>query len=686
MDLAANIVWPETAPGIMGNPREIEKFLKNEILSRQITLIGELDLTSPTSYAGVDWSLFELANYLASKDIIKNSLKSEQMVNWSYPATLAIWTVGKAQTADDGAIKMWDLPDYSSSQLANLATMFTKSLEILELPTFDGDLLGPQKHVQLARIHAMIPDFATQRYSELIQKAVKYNQSKLQILNNIIEDTVISKGVRRLFSARQDIGLDLVERSFNYLAYGYELDLPERLRSKLNKDGIQRKTNKKVEDFPSVIFQEFSGSIEILGAAGWQIVDEEENLVGSLNIPAKSIYALKSRDSRVKILDPSHGYLIFDINGNLLYGNTLPLGGGYIIWHESVKIVSEIDHIEEGYLPHWPEWTFTYFQNLTELTLQLSDSSTKRLEGRKVVTFSESIIPNMLDANKKSIYASYPLIDEAGYVTVTDNISGEQIELFSHSGPVLEGTGGAIDLKVSAGLGKSKSFQGLVIPGISVSGLNNAMPLGSTAKILINLPDDWHFSYPEADKGKSNTFLEFKVKTSQEINVLRVKDPAQIEHFIGFEVPVLSWSVVFEDRESVTIGSALQLPIKDRKKVKALILHGVNEYIPMLNVGSVPVPGRKRGEDARYDLRLLSDVLGENESSISMKWNYEEFNLVTFVKPISRKMSTVEQKDLATIAIAKKIISEDDWNSYQAERHKESQDLRELLRRQRGRY
>ena len=82
MDLEIKTEWPETAPGIMGNPVNIEKFLKEEITSRQVTLIGELDLVAETSYAGVGWSLYEFASYLANKNMIKHSLTAERLLQF----------------------------------------------------------------------------------------------------------------------------------------------------------------------------------------------------------------------------------------------------------------------------------------------------------------------------------------------------------------------------------------------------------------------------------------------------------------------------------------------------------------------------------------------------------------------------------------------------------------------------
>ena len=683
MDSQTPSSWPENAPSELGNPRKIEKFLDDEIRSRQVTLIGELDLVSESSYAGINWSLFDFASYLVNKNIIKNSLTSELMANWNYPATLAIWSVGQAQLAEDGN-KLWDIPGYSSGQLASLALMFTKSIEKLDLATFGDELLGAQKHVQLARIHALIPDFAAQRYSEIIHRAVKYNQSKLQILNYVIDDTIISKGVRRLFSARQEIGLDLIERSFNYLAYGYELDLPDRLKSKLSKGSLQRKPKQKKEEFPSIAFLEYAGAIEVRGGESWQIINGNNSPIEHQRVTESNLFAIKEGSEKVKILDVSFGYLLFDINGNLIYGTTLPLEGGYLLWRDDVKVLSEMPQLDDGHLPLWPNWNFTVFQNITELSLELSDASTKRFENRKTVSVKDFRVANLQDINAHSVYSDYPVIEETGYIKLTDHLTDTQIELVNHDGPVMDYPGGVIDMTLSSGLGKSRSFKGLVIPGLVVSGIENALQIGSVAQIGIELPSNWQFSYPDDFKDQTRASFQFKVEPNQDIMVLKVKDFSTQEHFIGLEVPVLSWSVEFSNRESVTVATTLQLDVASRKYVRAIILHGVNEYVPIIGAGEVPISGRKRGNDARYDLRLLSDMLIEEESAVGMKWNYHEVRLVSFIKPRSKKMHSVDIKNLAAEAIAKKIISEEDWNSYQADTFKQSLDLRNLLRRQRG--
>jgi len=224
----------------------------------------------------------------------------------------------------------------------------------------------------------------------------------------------------------------------------------------------------------------------------------------------------------------------------------------------------------------------------------------------------------------------------------------------------------------------------LVIPNFSVSGIENALRIGSVANVNLKLPENWLFTYPDQFKNQASASIQFKVEPNQETLVLKVKNRDLQEYFIGLEVPILSWSVEFTNRESVTVASNLQLDINSRKSVKAIILHGVTQYVPIMTVGEVPVPGRKRGNDARYDLRLLSDIANLEESAISIKWNYESICLISFIKAKSKKMQSVDIKNLANAAIAKNIISEEDWHTYQAETRKQSLNLRNILRRQRG--
>jgi hypothetical protein len=683
VDLNTKTEWPENAPPELGNPLLIEAFLKEEIRRTQITLIGELDLVAPTSYAGIEWSLFELASYLVNKNIIKNSLTVEKMADWKYPATLSIWSVGVAQLAADGMIKLWDLDGYSAGQLANLATMFSRSIEMLELATFEGELLGAQKNVQLARIHAMIPDFAAHRYSEIIRRAVKYNQGVIQILHAVIEDTVISKGVRRLFSARPEIGMDLIERSFNFLAYGYQLELPSRLKSKLDQNLPRENVKRKVDSFPVVEFVEWEGAFRVVGASSWQILDEALNRVEFNQIPESNVYVTKDGSLKIPILDISQGYLICNSSGRLVYGNSIP-SDGYLLWHDETKIVSAIDFLEDGYMPFWKSWHFSYFQNVSELELVLPNGDIKKLTNRKTVSVQDFRVPNLLNESGNPVFSAYPTLIEPQLLKLTDHITDSQLELNQHIGPVVNESGGEIDLTISSGLGKSRRWTGLVIPGIQLSGLDNAIRVGDKKPVTLRLPKTWKFTYPADFVELSEATVNIEASTNLEPQVFRIRNSGFEEFFIGLEIPVLSWSIEFTNRESITVAGSFRVNRTERASVRAVILHGVGDYVPLLRVGEVSIPGRKRGNDVRYDLRLLADIRNNSNDAVEMTWNYETVRLVSFEQVASKKLKSVELSKLASAVIEKGYFSQADWDNYRSRAVKESLDLRKMLLRQRG--
>jgi hypothetical protein len=110
----------------------------------------------------------------------------------------------------------------------------------------------------------------------------------------------------------------------------------------------------------------------------------------------------------------------------------------------------------------------------------------------------------------------------------------------------------------------------------------------------------------------------------------------------------------------------------------------VGDYVPLLRVGEVSIPGRKRGNDVRYDLRLLADIRNDSNEAVEMTWNYETVRLVSFEQTESKKLKSVDLSKLASAVIEKGYFSQEDWDTYRSEAAKESLDLRKMLLRQRG--
>ncbi len=196
--------WPNSDPLGYSAPKSIESFLKSIIRREKASLLGEIDLETPREYGGINWSLLELANYQMSNRVILKDLDAQQH-QLQYPASLAIWAVGHAQMSDEGG-KLWDLlGEYSQTEKSKIAKKFTQSMDLLHFDLFEQELQDAQKHAQLASIHAMIPDFAVPRFGEVVAHGVRFNRPKELIVDEILHDTTISKGIARLFSARREM-------------------------------------------------------------------------------------------------------------------------------------------------------------------------------------------------------------------------------------------------------------------------------------------------------------------------------------------------------------------------------------------------------------------------------------------------------------------------------------------------
>jgi hypothetical protein len=690
MDVAAQKPWPEAETSGAQSPIEIEKFLRSEIIRRQVTLIGELDLVEPTTYAGINWSLLDLANYLVSKPIIRSTLTNTSTWSngiWPYPATLAIWSVGHAQTEKDGN-KLWELlEDYSTSQKSKLAELFYQAVSNLGLEMFEGELENAQKYVQLARIHAMIPDFAIERYAEIINRGVKFNRPKIQMLNEITTDTTISKGVQRLFSGNPTIGLDLIERSFNFLAYGYQIDLPDRIKTKLSSTTSLKKNPRKARNFPQILFVEWERNLEIRGATGWRIEDQDGNEMNHQSLKPNKVFVSSENSEKIEIFNPDNGYFIFDLDGNLTDGRYLPSEGGFLIWNRKVEILSEIPHIESGYISgaDWNDWQYSYFQDVAHLEVRIDNEIIRTLFQKKSLSVKLSPVTHLVDINRDQVFSEYPVLEERQFLKITDNLTEEQWSLEGELGPIIRGQGGSVDLNMSAGLGKSKICRGLIIPGIVVRGLDTSLKLREKRKVSIKFRDNWKVTYPSEFVGQIQADLDVYGDPESEVPMIKVLDPTGIEHFIGLEIPILSWSVEYTDRENEMVASHLEHKIEDRRKIQALILHEIDEYVPILKVGEVSILGRQRGRDVRYDLRFLQDDNRDESTEISITWSYESLELVSFRKiPTKKSLIIKDFKDLLDASIKADIISLESWNEYKSTKVAESKLLKARRRNLRG--
>ncbi len=688
--------WPLDAPQGSMQPDDIEKFLRSRIVDSQVSLVGELELNSPSEYAGINWTLLELADYLIERPIIKSTLTKNLYGRWPFPATIAIWTVGHAQSAKDGT-ELWSLDGYATSQKTKLAETFSKSIVELQLDSFERELAGAQKHLMLARIHAMLPDFALENYLNIIRKAVTYHRPPEVALDEILVSPGISKGIQKLFHAMPQLGLDLVKRSIETVHYGTEIGLPSRLTDFLleNRERYIRSRALSVAQLPVVKFDEQACEIGFIGTSGWVFTNEKDQEINIESVSPESIYVSREDIDSYKILDTSEGYLLFDENFALITSGTLPERGGFIVWHSSI-VLSEKTLMESAWpLYSWNDWSYSYIEGLDSLTLTKFDGTTRTLSVRKSLRLVENKAKFLADFRGNPIFFDWPELLPGQLAYATDNESGEQHEFDTIGGPIQLGAGGQFDISVSGGLGKSKRFKGLAIPGLKINGLNTPLLFGEKRLITFDFPIGWNVVYPEPPAPSRSIELPVEILEGLDLTFLKVEDPEGDVHFIDVQLPLLTWSVEIA-KEATLASSELKIPLERKQEVTALVIHNLEDYVPKLMIanrepgGAVQVlSGNPRGSDARYDLRRLADLGADEEVELRITWNYQELKLASLRKRESNKVTrhkyrTVSLSDLSNAVIEAGIIEVDDWNSFVMESKRESDFLRSRSRLHRG--
>jgi hypothetical protein len=360
--------WIGHDDGQFKNPRYIEAFLNEKIHSAQVTLLGEIDLSEPANYGGNDWSLSELAEYLIDKPIIKQEISHAVATKTSYPATIAIWAVFQAQSSIDGSHLWTNLEGYSQAHQIKFAKAFSDAISILGLETFENELQDTQRHLMLARIHSMIPNFAVEKYVAQIKRAAKFHIPQENVFQEIQRAPDISEAVKKLFAAKPEIGLDLIRRSLQSTIYGGQFGLPMRLIEKLSMSTDGRSKLKQITA-PIIVFNESFCEFELRGSSGWSI--EIEGLSGYSGgaLPPANIQVSLGGNPAFQILNYDRGYLLFEADGRQIEGSKLPKGPGYIAWGKGVEVLDEALAREGLPIHSWPDLPH---QNLCRLLLPLS--------------------------------------------------------------------------------------------------------------------------------------------------------------------------------------------------------------------------------------------------------------------------------------------------------------------------
>lgn len=677
------IEWTGIDDDSIKNPRAIETFFKETIKSSQVTLLGEIDLNTPVNYGGTNWSLAELSEYLIEKPVIVSNLSKNSLDVIDYAATIAIWAVSRAQNLETGT-ELWTNSGFGGGQLTKLPEKFSRSIEALGLETFAGQLEGRQKHIALARLHAMIPVYATHRFVEVVRNSFRYLRSKESLHYRILQDDSVSEAVRMLCELEPEISLDLLDRCLQVLSTGKNAGLPQRLTNALLENyKVNFQSRNKQINFPVIRFSETESEVYVQFANGWTISSNGKKLAENDKIELGIVRVHDSNGFESKILDTGNGFLAFDLDQNLINSVNIPSTGIFLLWSNEFNINQDCLGSEIFPIYDWPNWNWAYIKPNIDIKLSSQNGKTFNLKPRKVLEISENRIRGLKTLFDEDIFSSWPIIGANQVVRIINNLDGATLNVGIEGGPITGNESGQLDVSIFGGLGKSRNLSGLVIPGLKVVGLERPLVHGESRIVDFTFPIGW----------KAPKQLQVKAENVEKLPHVVVEAPSGDVHHICVDIPVLNWTLEMRDGSTVRMQKLQRFKLNDVKEVRSLVLHEIPEgYTPNIYVhekNKKSIASKKASihdHDARIDLRSLKDSNETSEFKIVLNWQGEQLELVSFGVPerFAPKMRSVSQEELLNYVKQSNWFSEEEWASYEAEKAKDNFYLKARARNQRS--
>jgi len=666
------IDWPDHSPH--RNRMSVEVFLRSRITSSQVTLLGELDLDERIDYFGIDVTLAQLADHVFEQDGFQKNLLASNEDRWGFPACTAIWAISKQQQLQDGT-ELWSAAGLDQNRTAGLAVLFSKSIEMLGLETFSEKLRNTQHNLMLARMHSLIPNYAMGKYASIIKRSSNYNAPKERILEDITTSQDISKSVSRLFDAKVDLGLDLIERSVKTVRTGKPAGLPLRITNALL-NGVsavkyQKKNN--IDLYPVIRLDRDAGVLYISDSKKWELTDETDKRVSLDPLPQSNLWI--DQGQRLQVLNLEHGYLLFNEDLRIADSRTLS-SSGWILWRKEVNFKK--DQLTRDPMPigNWPKWEFASYSDLEELLISTWNGEEHLLKARKPLQISTSQVPHIYFLDEFPIFSEMPIIPKDHTLTVVDNLTGESHKIEGEGGILSNKTYGIIDFSIYAGLGRAINIQGLVIPGLSITGLERSLFPQENRSAKVTTSDGWISA--------SEIQIDSKLATS-----FALQSPDAANWQLKMDFRPITWSFRIGNLEPNRHDKTVTFPYSQFKDFAAVVLHDVVGEAPKIMLkdeskGAAVLLGNMRENDVLYDLKPLRDIQSK-KFQLFLNDAGREFIIADFNdEHENREERTKDLRDLAKIASKRWENFAEEWDNYLLGQKKESQELLKRLRNRRA--
>ena len=662
--------WPESADASLANLASIEEFLRDQIQEAHVTLLGELDLNAATDYAGLGWSMAKLANFAFER--FKSRSNFSDSIGHLYPSIIGIWTVDRAQNFEVGT-ELWANSGLSDSDNVKLASSFSSAINILELENFNRELRYKpnQRHVNLARMHAILPTYALTKFAAYIRGGVYYHRQPVRVMQSIVEATDIAKPIQRLFEFQPHLGIDLVDRCMKTMRLGNRFGLPPRIAKALSDDPIGKESDANRDmDSPAIFFDAQTGEIYVNGYSGWELSGELSDVLNPDDIPSETITASRDGDIGNIILDPSKGYLLFDQDRRLIEQRSIPASGAYLVWDQGVTFDTSVLVNDEPQRMgrKWREWKWGWCRAGDGIELKLPDGRIIFLGSAPEISITSTPVPNVQwGPSNLKVFGVSPYFEPGQHASVVDNNSESDSRKLSFEGEKLVSDSEKLfDITIFAGLGRSKSEQGLLLDGFNVLGNHSPFLIDETRAFQVVAPDGWNqaddftITGAEAIEGK-----KFQIVKADGLGVNLIYKPS-----------VINWSIEFDDQEIEILNTSSAFRYEMLQKIQKMVVHGYSSQEPIVfaldgDAKPQPFKGTSRDQDAVFDLRSLRSSARKQKLDLSMTINGQRIVLVSFY-PKAKPVRVGDLKDLRAAVDEKGWFTEEQWREIDVDRQKQN--------------
>jgi hypothetical protein len=671
----AGLIWPDPDNLAIQNPAAINAHLESLIIKSHLQLLGELNFDDSAEYSDTDLTIFQLANFAFNK-IAERSSGRHNFEN--YPAVCAIWGVAQAQRNEDSGQQLWALAPVASSDRSKLAEAFSDAVEALGLEDFWVDLIGEkvQRHVNLARMHAIVPAYAIYDFVNEIKKGL-YAGFNAKLVHQFFLREGKAKPMSRLFEYRPDMAIDLIERSMKAVQFGIDAGLPNHILKPLLENQVrQRQKSKNEISLPIINFSEY-GILYALGYDAWYLKGSKSQVIDPYEIKCEEIVATSEEYGDYTILDPSAGYLLFDRNFKLSQTMSKVPSDGYVLW-DSRKISIDQDSfykLPEYMSNGWLGWQFGQPWSGKSVHLRYLDGSIKELGVKPELRFREQIINNLYwikDDIEYPVHAAIPRIIEGAPVTCTNNRNNTQTLFTKNGSELLERKPGVFNIDLYSGIGLSENISGFVIPDIEIKGDCSALVTGETRTLRLDSPilAPQEFIVEASQKFLASENAKIKISTKTTNN--------QLLDFY-YKPQILSWMLVHEQFADESMTPIVR-HVTDLKKVKLLNLFNADDLEPVIfahqdDLAPVAIQGIKSGAMITFDLmaiRSTSQIKDKlvlqirKSSSILQPITFKNYELIGSSDDGRRSLKDISK--LKDFAIEAGVISQLEWNQYETQR------------------